>query len=78
MPPSVQSHSPLCIATQSLADIAFLVRRQLPLTQWFSLEIHVIGTERKAKVKPSCSIFKPWVEPKVNPRSSCAFCAVFL
>ncbi len=31
-----------------------LVRRKLPLTHWFSLEIHVIGTERRAQVRPTC------------------------
>ncbi len=31
-----------------------LVRRKLPLAQWFSLEMHVIGTERRAQVIPTC------------------------
>jgi hypothetical protein len=35
-----------------------LVRRKLLLVRWPSLEIHilVIGTERKAQVRPTCSI----------------------
>jgi hypothetical protein len=33
-----------------------LVRRKFPLTHWFLLEVHVIGTERRAEVRPICSI----------------------
>ncbi len=31
--------------------------RKLPLTHGFSLEIHVIGTETRDQVRPTCSIF---------------------
>jgi hypothetical protein len=32
--------------------------------------IHIIGTERRAQVSPTCSIFEkwePWTEPELNP-----------
>jgi hypothetical protein len=29
-------------------------RRKLPLTHWFSLEIHLKRTERRAQVRPTC------------------------
>jgi hypothetical protein len=41
--------------------LLLLVRRKLPLTHRFSLKIHVIGTERRAQVRPTCSIFKQLV-----------------
>ncbi len=29
-----------------------------PLTHWFSLDIHIIGTERRAQVRPTYSLFE--------------------
>jgi hypothetical protein len=31
-------------------------QKKAPLTHWFSLEIYVIGTERRAQVTPTCSM----------------------
>ncbi len=45
----------------------------------FTIEINVKGTESKAQVRPTFSIFKqkePWTEPQVNPRSSWVYGAV--
>jgi hypothetical protein len=58
-----------------------LVKRKLPLTHWFLLEILAIGIERRAQVMPTCSIFEqeePRTESQVNPRSRWAYCEVFL
>ncbi len=51
--PSFQSYSPLI--TGSTDDCLLLVRRKLPLSHWPSLEIHAIGTERRAQVRPNSS-----------------------
>jgi hypothetical protein len=39
-------------------SLTLLVIRKLSLTHWFSLEIHVIGTERRAQVRPTWSLFE--------------------
>jgi hypothetical protein len=49
LPPSIQSHSPPC-TYYNTDHWLLLVRRKLPYTHWFSLEIHVIGTERRAQI----------------------------
>ncbi len=44
------------------------------------LETHITGSERRAQVRHSCSIFEhqePGTQPQVNLRSCWAFCAVF-
>ncbi len=38
--------------------VLLLVRRKLPLSHWFSQEIHVTGTKKRAQVRPTCSIFE--------------------
>ncbi len=46
-----------------------LVRRKLTLILWPSQEIIIIGTEKRAKVRPTCSIFEqyePWTELQVK------------
>jgi hypothetical protein len=38
-----------------------------------SLEMHVIRTERRAQVRPICSVFEqyePWTEPQLNLKST--------
>jgi hypothetical protein len=46
-----------------------LVRRKLPGIRWTSLEIHIIGIERRPQVKPTCSIFEEYEpEPQINLR----------
>ncbi len=45
-----------------------LVRRKLPLLQWFSVKIYIIETQRRAQDRPTCSIFEQkesWTEPQV-------------
>jgi hypothetical protein len=48
-------------------------QKKLPLTHWFSLEMHAyIGAERRAQVRPTCSIFEqqePGTEPQVIPKA---------
>ncbi len=65
-----QSHSLLCIATN--ITYCYLVRKKLPLTPQFSLEIQGTGREIRAQVRPTGSVFelqKLWAEPQVNPMS---------
>jgi hypothetical protein len=49
-----------------------LLRRKLPLNRWPSLEIHILGTKRRAQDRPTCSIFEqqvPWTEPQLSHNS---------
>jgi hypothetical protein len=50
-------------------------------SKFFTIEIHVIGTERRAQARPTCSIFEqwePWTEPQVNHRSLNLLHSIFL
>ncbi len=58
LPPFIQSHSHLYVATRNTDHRLLLVRRKFPLTHSFLLEIHVIEIERRAQVRPPCSVFK--------------------
>jgi hypothetical protein len=44
LPPCIQSHSTLCIATHITETLTAFVSRKLSLTHWFSLEMLVIET----------------------------------
>jgi hypothetical protein len=75
---SIKSHSPLCIATQ-ITDCYWSEASFLLL---IGSQIHVIGTEKIAQDRPTCSIleqYEPWTldRSEVNPRSSWDYCAVF-
>ena len=69
LPPSIQSHSPLCIATQ-ITDYFWSEESFLSLIS-FHFKIHVAETERRAQVRPTCSIYfeqqESQKEPQVNP-----------
>ncbi len=55
-----------------------LVNRKLPLIRWPSLEMHIIGTERRAQGWPTCWRFDMDTKPQLNLRSTWVFCAVIL
>ena len=73
-PPSIQSHSPLCTTAQVTDRYCLLGRRKLPLTHWFSLEIHVRVTERRAQTRPRPlsniwiieALTRTWGQPQVK------------
>ncbi len=81
-PPSIQSHSPLCITTKTTVYY-WSEERKLTHTGLQSREIHVIGTESLAQIRPSCSILDQWIHGnhgqklQVKPMSSWAYCAGF-
>jgi hypothetical protein len=45
---------------------------------WPLLGIDIIGTEKRAQVRPACSIFEPRTEPQLNLRSTLVCCEVIL
>ncbi len=64
----IQSHSPLCIATQ-ITDCYWSDESFHSLIS-LEIRVHLIGTEKKAQVRPTCSIFEQYRNHEQTLRST--------